>query len=758
MEVKRSFVYPSQIATVVLFVLVLLARTEGVFAQDWLNGVPSLPQQTTVETVSLASEASLDSVPTTSHAYPNAQMALQLLNDEMMQGLDSRGINARYGLFQGYAHNRLDVSTADSNGSELTGTARLPWYDALYRNIAASPFEMERFTSQLHDGLTGSTSDSQDAWTLIRTKMSVPPKGIETVIETPNSPIEGIAEVQRVLFEAENAFARSLTPLTETEVAQLDANLYKVFTAECRHGHTIPQHGTGTFLCQILRKVDRGALYDAGDAFLSLSDESLLEQLTLLPESHDATLTSTAFNGSMVQRISTSAGDILIGGRGPNIYSLDALADVSVVIDLGGNDVYADGSTTPERRVMIVIDLEGDDRYQATHPGVQGGAVMGVSLLIDREGNDIYEAKDVAQGSALGGIGILIDKAGDDQYVGVKRVQGQALGGVGLLIDRAGRDAYRAALWAQGFGNPLGFGVIEDASGDDTYFLGGLYYDSYAETPGYDGWGQGVGAGIRRSANGGVGVMLDGGGDDTYEFDYMAHGGGYWLGVGVARDFGGNDQRLGATRTLFNGERRTESRFQRFSNGFGCHYALGFLFDDAGDDVYHGTIMGVGMAWDLSFGMLADFGGNDQYTAAGSYVQGIGAQGSYGVLFDYDGEDLYRGRGQGYASSGVSYHSTRNCGGNFSFVVDYGGEDAYGSGAKNNTYNKRGSTGGFLIDRAKEGEAVAGDATENTPAMQSAGARLPAPAPTPVNADIMSGVVPRTPDYQPFFSRRARTN
>ena len=42
-------------------------------------------------------------------------------------------------------------------------------------------------------------------------------------------------------------------------------------------------------------------------------------------------------------------------------------------------------------------------------------------------------------------------------------------------------------------------------------------------------------------------VLLDGGGDDTYEFDYISHGGGYWFAAGFARDFGGNDQRLGAT-------------------------------------------------------------------------------------------------------------------------------------------------------------------------------------------------------------------
>jgi len=44
--------------------------------------------------------------------------------------------------------------------------------------------------------------------------------------------------------------------------------------------------------------------------------------------------------------------------------------------------------------------------------------------------------------------------------------------------------------------------------------------------------------------------------------------------------------------------------FDRFTCGFGCHYALGFCFDDNGNDTYGGTIMGLGFAWDCSIGFL----------------------------------------------------------------------------------------------------------------------------------------------------------
>jgi hypothetical protein len=297
---------------------------------------------------------------------------------------------------------------------------------------------------------------------------------------------------------------------------------------------------------------------------------------------------------------------------------------------------------------------------------------------------------------------MLIDFAGNDAYVGVRRVQGQALGGLGLLVDRAGDDRYHGAMWTQGFG------VLDDLDGKDHYYSGGLYYDSYEETPGYEGWGQGVGSGLRQVANGGIGVCLDGGGDDVYEFDYLSHGGGYWLGVGFARDFGGNDQRLAATTKTYNGGTRRERRFQRFGTGFGCHYALGFCFDDQGDDSYNGTIMGVGFAWDCAVGALCDFGGNDRYEATGGGTQGNGAQAGLGILFDYDGDDVYKGYGQGRASPSISYHPLPRCGGNFSFVVDYGGTDKYGCGAKNNTYNRRSSSGGFLIDRPRRKADTAG--------------------------------------------------
>ena len=138
--------------------------------------------------------------------------------------------------------------------------------------------------------------------------------------------------------------------------------------------------------------------------------------------------------------------------------------------------------------------------------------------------------------------------------------------------------------------------------------------------------------------------------------------------------------------------------------------------DSYGDDSYNGTIMGLGFAWDDAVGGLIDFAGNDRYEATGGGTQGNGAQAGLGFLFDYRGDDVYLGYGQGNASPSISYHDLPQCGGNFSFVVDYGGKDQYGCGVRNDSYNRRGSNGGFVIDRpSREEQQETAETTSRQP-------------------------------------------
>ncbi len=637
----------------------------------------------------------------TSVGHPLAPGIIALLDDEMNAGFTKRGISSNFARFRSYTAGKLNSTAGRAQTSEVTGNCRLKWYEQLVRNPLKAPGEAERFTRELHVALRAEHQGLVDALALARRHMDRKEQPTTCFVPA-KSPAEAIAAVRQALTDAQIGYAAALAPLDRNEIGQLARNLYPIFTTQAVNGHTLPDRGTARRLCDLMEKSDLNGFYAAAEGLAPLCDPTLLEQLAAIPE--EGSFVVEGVTGTVLQHIVTPAGDIIIGGRGKNTYHLDKVSTAAAVIDLGGDDVYVDGAVSFQRPVLVTIDLAGADTYRGSQPGIQGGAVLGVSMLVDASGDDTYQAKDVAQGSALAGVGILVDCDGNDSYLGLRRIQGHALAGIGILVDRQGHDRYHGAMWTQGFGAPLGFGVLDDLDGNDRYYTGGQYPDSYDETPGYEGWGQGIGAGLRQVGNGGIGVILDGGGDDEYEYDYLAHGGGYWLGVGFARDFGGNDKRLGATRRLYNGSARTERRFQRFSSGFGCHYAAGFCFDDAGDDSYGGTIMCLGFAWDDAVGGLIDFGGNDRYEATGGGTQGNGAQAGLGILFDYSGDDVYLGYGQGNASPSISYHDLPQCGGNFSFVVDYGGKDQYGCGVRNNSYNRRGSDGGFVIDRPSRDE------------------------------------------------------
>jgi len=637
---------------------------------------------------------------------PLAPGMMKLLQDEIVAGIKRRGMTTRFARFQNYAIGKVNASAGKYTGSELAGNCRLRWYDHLMRNMLAAPAEAESFTRALHVAARDDRQGLTKLLGMAAAKLDLGERKPRRPIAA-ESPQQALDAIQQALSEAQVSYCAALAPLSKSEIRELLDNAVRVLSTQNRLGHTLGDRGAGRRMCDLMEKMDRGALAAAAEALAPIADVRFLEKLKSLPA--EGNVKVAGVTGTVAARIDTPAGAIIVGGKGQNIYDLDKMPDVAAVIDLGGNDVYNEGTVGPQRPVLLLIDLAGNDAYRGDNPGIQGGAVLGVSMLLDLEGDDAYLAREVAQGSVLAGVGVLVDYAGNDSYAGVRRMQGQALGGIGLLVDRAGNDDYRAALWGQGLGGPLGFGLLDDLDGDDHYYCGGMWQDSYEETPGLEGWGQGVGAGLRQVANGGVGVILDGGGDDVYEFDYLAHGGGYWCGLGFARDFGGNDQRL-VTQKSFNGGPRTEPNFQRFGCGWGCHYAMGFLFDDAGNDVYDGRIMGTGMAWDCSMGILCDFAGNDEYKPTGGLTQGTGAQMGFGILFDYNGDDVYHGRNQGYAPSSISYHDLPGCGGNFSFVVDYGGKDAYGCGARNSSYIQRGDAGGFVIDRPRQDES---DSTAN---------------------------------------------
>lgn len=157
-------------------------------------------------------------------------------------------------------------------------------------------------------------------------------------------------------------------------------------------------------------------------------------------------------------------------------------------------------------------------------------------MLVDMEGNDSYEAGLFAQGCAYWyGVGMLKDEGGDDNYFGIWYVQGSgAHFGVGILNDGEGNDDYKATMnMAQGAGHDFTIGYLVDESGDDVHHAPNLS----------------LGGG---NANG-VGIFWDKSGNDVYNVEAATTLGranigsrgslrDYMLCLGLFLDTGGQDK------------------------------------------------------------------------------------------------------------------------------------------------------------------------------------------------------------------------
>lgn len=604
---------------------------------------------------------------------------------EFAAGLKARGITDKYADMTAFFGQRLDDSAGTKTFSDKTGNCRLSWFDAMLRRPADSVSLANDYTRALHAVAGRPRLAVAGLVDTAAAKLDAPIDLPRPITATPGAD-SGLAQLTIALLAAKQNFNDALAPLIPAERDELAANLFVQSTGPEAQAPFFADKDKGRRVCDLLEKINRRRLHSAAAALAPLTEAELIPALRRTAAGHKAG-----------ERIATPAGVVLIGGPGNDIYKLDELDDVAAVLDPLGDDVYLEGTTSDERPVLALLDLAGNDTYQGEQPGIQGGAVLGVSLLLDVSGDDTYTAHDVAQGACLGGAGLLVDLAGNDRYTARRRVQGSAVCGIGLLLDRAGQDAYRGALLAQGVGGPLGFGLLDDLSGNDTYYAGGLDLDGYDDSPGYNGWSQGMGVGPRGTANGGIGTLLDGAGDDTYEADYFSTGGGYWFALGFLRDFGGNDQYLGATRTAFDGGPRKETRFLRYGIGFGCHYACGYLFDDAGDDSYTGDHACVAFNWDIGVGALVDLGGNDRY-AATSYGVATCAQSGLALLFDAAGDDSYSAASTGNAPAKSEYHTDPRAW-NFTLLLDAAGKDTYPDPLANGAIAERGWAGGFVVDK-----------------------------------------------------------
>jgi len=288
-------------------------------------------------------------------------------------------------------------------------------------------------------------------------------------------------------------------------------------------------------------------------------------------------------------------------------------------------------------------DSKGSDVYR-THATGLGAANFGVAVVLDKAGDDNYDSYANAEGFGTFGVGILEDLDGKDTYRGFSQVQGIGqTAGVGVLIDRTGDDLYEAnddvidfaspqssqhnVSMAQGAGNGRradyldghslcgGIGILYDQAGNDTYSCGVF--------------GQGVGYWQ------GVGMLWDDKGKDAYKGQWYVQGASAHFAIGYLEDQDGNDD---------------YSAPMNMAQGAGHDFGFGMLIDRLGDDKYHAPNLSLGAGNANGIGMFVDGGGNDIYESSGVTL-GRGAEAPkatlreqalcLGVFIDLAGTDTY---------------------------------------------------------------------------------------------------------------------
>jgi hypothetical protein len=379
----------------------------------------------------------------------------------------------------------------------------------------------------------------------------------------------------------------------------------------------------------------------------------------------------------------TQAGRIAFGTPGDDVYT----GDYYVIVDPGGNDRYMHGrfaAATGElnRTVGLVIDLGGDDVYACGDVDVTlGAAVLGAAALFDLgQGDDRYEGGHVSLGAAIGGAGVLYDDGGSDVYEGKSFTQGAAGYGLGLLYDdavqpapdistseetkdpidlsRFDNDRLHAWTAAQAFARCRGVALCVNRRGNEVYEAGGVYLHAPLFSDRYQSFSQGFAIGAREhDMAGGIALLVDGAGNDRYLGDIYNQGVGYWYAAGLLYDGGGHDH----------------YEMTQYGQGSGIHLAVGGLIDVAGSDAYvmHSGL-GQGGSHDYAASVFHDRGGNDRYHGNTS-CNGTGLTNSVGIHIDRAGDDTYASRRDGGFNAGRPARGFGSVG----VLLDLGGKDDY---------------------------------------------------------------------------------
>jgi len=419
-------------------------------------------------------------------------------------------------------------------------------------------------------------------------------------------------------------------------------------------------------------EIDFQALTSATSTFLS-GISGAIDALKVWLEQNNPDL-----SGFDTIKFDSPAGNVCISSSKNQVIA----EEYSIIIDLGGNDTYSGSHAVPrsfENAVGTIVDISGDDKY-VNESGVADfcTGLFGVGSIIDLSGDDDYSCGESGLASAWQGTGILVDYEGNDRYNSTSSwCQGSAHAGVGLLMDFAGNDTYLSIEQSQGFGSSLGIGAILDVDGNDRYNAEGVYsapfYNNTAFCQGA-GFGRRADFGDRRSLAGGVGILVDGDGDDSYWGPVYVQGCGYWWAAGIFEDRGGNDNyrcwqySLGSAPHMAIGcmvDLSGDDKYNAYYGDSSTQYhscardgSIGVFIDGQGNDLYYnrnrsageGELNSIAFFWDRTgddvyqSNLDGRFIGNPPYGFAAKYGNNGNMRDeimTVSIFLDSDGHDIY---------------------------------------------------------------------------------------------------------------------
>lgn len=324
-----------------------------------------------------------------------------------------------------------------------------------------------------------------------------------------------------------------------------------------------------------------------------------------------------------------------------------------IVVDTTGQD-----NRYRLKDALLVLDVGGNDQYEF----LPRSDCCPISVLLDHQGNDRYVATEPGAdpSSATLGFGILWDTQGDDSYRGTQQAQASALFGAALLVDGGGNNQFVATSHSQAHAIG-GMAVLLSGTGNDRFTAQSTAQGS---------------AGPQ-----GVAVLIDPAGNDRYTLDNtplkypspqlpdrntsMGQGAGYGVransadgrssagGIGILLDLGGDDRYVA----------------QVFAQGVGYYEGLGLLVDSGGSDHFDAAWYAMGAAAHKGAGVLLKRGaGDDSYRASHSIALGAAHDFSVGVFLDEGGNDRYEA---GDLGLGAAHDNST------ALFVDAAGDDAY---------------------------------------------------------------------------------